>query len=122
MVTRTTPRARSMLVGSALVLTLSGACSDPVPIGPRPDAGGDGGGGDGGGAPLCSVGDVQPCYPGPADTEGVGVCAAGVRRCQPDGRSFGECEGAVVPRPEDCSSTVDDDCDGATNEPDAGCV
>ncbi|WP_437913143.1 hypothetical protein WME73_41155 [Sorangium sp. So ce302] len=122
MVTRTTPRARSMLVGSALALTLSGACSDPVPIGPRPDAGGDGGGGSGGAPPLCSSGDVQPCYPGPADTEGVGVCAAGVRRCQPDGQSFGECEGAVVPRPEDCGTTVDDDCDGATNEPDAGCV
>ncbi|WP_437295227.1 hypothetical protein [Sorangium sp. So ce426] len=122
MVTRTTPRARSMLVGSALALTLSGACSDPVPLGPRPDAGGDGGGGSGGAPPLCSSGDVQPCYPGPADTEGVGVCAAGVRRCQPDGQGFGECEGAVVPRPEDCGTTVDDDCDGATNEPDAGCV
>ncbi|WP_437277126.1 hypothetical protein WME90_38705 [Sorangium sp. So ce375] len=128
MVTRTTLRARSMLVGSALVLTLSGACSDPVPIRPRPDAGGDGGGGDGGGgggggggAPFCSVGEVQPCYPGPEETEGVGVCAPGVRRCQPDGQSFGECEGAVVPGPEDCGTPVDDDCDGATNEPDAGC-
>lgn len=124
MVTRTTLRARSMLVGSALVLALSGACSEPAPFNAGPDAGGGGGGGGGGtgGAPSCSVGEEQPCYPGPEDTEGVGVCAAGVRRCQPDGQSFGECEGAVVPKPEDCSTTVDDDCDGETNEPDAGCV
>ncbi|WP_437966262.1 SBBP repeat-containing protein [Sorangium sp. So ce260] len=121
MVTRTTLRARSMLVGSALVLTLPGACSDPEPFDPRPDAGSGSGGGTGGG-PLCSVGEEQPCYPGPADTEGVGVCAAGVRRCLPDGQSFGECEGAVVPKLEDCSTTVDDDCDGETNEPDAMCV
>ncbi|WP_437687735.1 hypothetical protein [Sorangium sp. So ce176] len=135
MVTRTCLRARSTLVGSALVLALSGACSDPVPpFNPGPDAsssaGGGGGGGDGGnggdggsgGAPLCSAGEEQPCYPGPPDTEGVGACKAGVLRCQPDGQSFGECEGAVVPRPEDCGSSVDDDCDGETNEPDAGCA
>ncbi|XXX75186.1 SBBP repeat-containing protein [Sorangium sp. So ce134] len=124
MVTRTPLRARSMLVGSALVLILPGACSESPPFNPRPDAGGGGGGGGGGtgGAPHCSAGEEQPCYPGPADTEGVGVCAAGVRRCQPDGQSFGECEGAVVPRLEDCSTTLDDDCDGETNEADAGCV
>ncbi|WP_437568924.1 hypothetical protein [Sorangium sp. So ce542] len=126
MVTRTTLRARSMLVGSALVLMLPGACSDPVPFDPRPDAGGGGGGGGSGGgtggAPLCSAGEEQACYPGPADTEGVGVCAAGVRRCLPDGQGFGDCEGAVVPKLEDCSTTLDDDCDGETNEADAGCV
>ncbi|WP_242515450.1 hypothetical protein [Sorangium cellulosum] len=130
MVTRTCLRAGSMLVGSALVLTLQAACSDPGPPGPGSNAGsGDGGsggdGGDGGGnggAPHCSAGAEEPCYPGPPGTEGVGVCVAGVRRCQPDGQGFGECEGAVVPRPEDCSTTVDDDCDGATNEPDALCV
>ncbi|MGK3968939.1 SBBP repeat-containing protein [Sorangium sp. So ce118] len=127
MATRTCLRARSMLVGSALVLTLSGACSEPSPFNPAPDAGGRGGSGAGGtggsgGAPLCSLDEEQPCYPGPEGTEGVGACAAGVRRCLPDGQGFGECEGAVVPRPEDCGTAVDDDCDGATNEPDAGCV
>ncbi|AUX47266.1 hypothetical protein SOCE26_087840 [Sorangium cellulosum] len=110
--------AGSRLAGPALVLALSGACSDPAPPGPGPDAGGSGSGG----APYCNAGEEKRCYPGPADTEGVGECTAGVQRCQPDGQSFGECEGAVAPRAEDCSTTVDDDCDGETNEADAGCV
>ncbi|WP_437673478.1 hypothetical protein [Sorangium sp. So ce131] len=120
LVTRTSLRAGSRLVGPALALALSGACSDPAPPGPGPGTGGTGSGS--GGAPYCSAGDEKPCYPGPEGTEGVGECAAGVQRCQPDGQSFGECEGAVVPRAEDCSTTVDDDCDGETNEADAGCV
>ncbi|WP_437732433.1 hypothetical protein [Sorangium sp. So ce1335] len=128
MVTRTCLRARSTFVGSALVLAVSGACSDPAPpFDPGPDAssssgGGSGGSGGSGGAPACSAGEEEPCYPGPAGTEGVGACKAGVRRCQPDGQAFGACEGAVVPGPEDCGTSGDDDCDGETNEADAGCV
>ena len=45
-----------------------------------------------------------------------------MQKCLPDGSGFGACEGAVAPVDEDCSTGVDDDCDGVTNEPDAGCA
>jgi hypothetical protein len=60
------------------------------------------------GAPLS-----QTCYSGPAGTQGVGLCRAGNQECT--GGSFGACTGQVTPGLEFCN-TVDDDCDGSTDE------
>lgn len=75
----------------------------------------------------CRVGETIDCYESPsgaslAGTAGVGVCRAGVSRCDavPDGSSvFGACEGAVGPSPEICDNGLDDDCDGVAEE---GCT
>lgn len=74
------------------------------------DHGAGGAGGAGGGA-ACAPGATISCYPGPEDTENVGLCRAGLATCQPDG-SYGPCEGAVTPTAEDCAAATDEDCDG----------
>ncbi|MDC0745704.1 hypothetical protein [Polyangium mundeleinium] len=85
------------------------------------DQGGQGGSGDqggsdgqGGGAASCEPNVTEPCYGGPAGTEGVGVCKGGTRTCNPQGTGFGLCEGEVLPSQEDCTTSEDEDCDGAT--------
>lgn len=75
-------------------------------------AGTTGGGGQGAGGGGTCVPDA-PCYAGPAGTEGVGVCAAGVSVCGDDG-SF-TCEGEVLPQPLSaavCAAGDDLDCNG----------
>ncbi|MFT3766651.1 MAG: SBBP repeat-containing protein [Minicystis sp.] len=71
-----------------------------------------------GGAPGCLPGTTQACYSGPSGTMNVGACKPGMQTCQADG-TFGPCTGDVVPTAEDCTTLVDDNCNGATNE---GCV
>lgn len=70
------------------------------------------------GAALCSAGAVRACHAGPVALEGVGACRAGTQRCADDGGRWLECEGAVGPTLEQCSTPEDDDCDGTANEPD----
>ena len=66
----------------------------------------------------CVPGSTTPCYSGPPDTEGVGICSAGVKTCDSDGTSYGPCEGEVLPAPEEnCATPADDDCDGKTQCP-----
>lgn len=65
-----------------------------------------------GGASICAPGAVASCYDGPAATEGVGICKAGTRTCAADGASWGPCAGEVLPKPEDCATPEDEDCDG----------
>ncbi|MEZ4298651.1 MAG: MopE-related protein, partial [Polyangiaceae bacterium] len=67
----------------------------------------------------CTPGETAPCYTGPAGTEGVGACAAGVQTCDADGSGYGECANEVLPAPESCATPEDDNCDGAANE---GCA
>jgi hypothetical protein len=58
------------------------------------------------------------CYSGPAGTQGVGACVAGVRVCNatvPGMSSFGACMGEVVPTTETCNGR-DDDCDGTVDD------
>ncbi|MFT3776096.1 MAG: hypothetical protein QM820_62935 [Minicystis sp.] len=66
---------------------------------------------------ICTPGDVQPCYSGPAGTQNVGICKAGSRTCNAGGTAFGACTGEVLPQPiEDCSTPADDNCNGSVNE------
>lgn len=74
-----------------------------------------------GAACACEPGDSEPCYEGPAGTDGVGVCKAGARSCRPDRTGFGDCEGQVLPKTERCDDLFDNDCDGEVNEDGAWC-
>lgn len=73
---------------------------------------GTGGAGGAGGPGACRPGDISVCYDGPSGTEGQGICKAGAKTCAPDGVSFGPCEGAIKPLPENCAKPIDEDCDG----------
>lgn len=71
---------------------------------------------------VCVPGSAQPCYSGPAGTQDVGSCKGGSQVCNADGLGFGACAGEVVPSPETCASSADEDCDGLVNEEGALCV
>lgn len=83
--------------------------------------GGGAGGAGGAGGSACTPGATQPCYDGPEATKGKGLCHEGQQTCQADG-SFGACEGAVSPKPEDCATGEDEDCNGVVNDAEAGCA
>lgn len=68
--------------------------------------------GGAGGAPACTPGEKRECYSGPDGTKGQGICKAGEQTCNGDGTAFGDCDGEQLPKPEDCATPVDDDCDG----------
>ncbi len=72
-------------------------------------------GGNTGGSKDCNPGDVQKCpYQGAPETEGVGPCKAGERTCKSDG-TWSVCKGEVLPKIDDCSNKIDDDCDGTVD-------
>jgi hypothetical protein len=103
----------------ALVFALSagGGCGKPESIIDDGKGGGSASGGSAtstgnGGSGPCTPMASEPCYTGPAGTQGVGICVAGTRTCSADGTGFGPCLDEVVPKPEDCSTPEDDDCDG----------
>jgi len=75
---------------------------------------GQGGGSDGGtgGSGACTPNQAMACYTGPAGTEGVGECIGGMETCAADGSGYGSCLGQVLPKPEDCYTIGDENCDG----------
>ncbi|MDI1475623.1 hypothetical protein [Polyangium sp. y55x31] len=77
-------------------------------------SGGSSGEGGSAGATSCEPNTTEACYGGPEGTEGVGVCQGGTRTCNAAGTAFGPCEGEVLPSQEDCATSEDEDCDGAT--------
>lgn len=63
-----------------------------------------------------AVDDLEPakCYSGPEGTAGVGACREGTRACT-DGKP-GDCLGEVLPEAAESCDTIDNDCDGQTDE------
>lgn len=73
--------------------------------------------------PVHTLSASVPCYTGPAETAGVGLCHAGLQRCDEQGDPVGSCDGEVTPQAEVCdSSSGDEDCDGDTNEDGESCA
>lgn len=65
----------------------------------------------------CTPGEEVPCYSGPPETAGVGVCVAGTAVCGADGMPDAEtCVGEVVPTTDHCRTPADEDCDGELTE------
>jgi hypothetical protein len=68
---------------------------------------------------VCSVGQTQPCYTGPAGTEALGTCHSGTQECIVSGSSsqWGPCQNEVKPIPNDCDHPS---CTGP-NDPNPSC-
>jgi len=69
-------------------------------------------------APTCTPGAGRDCaYNAPVGTLDQGACRASRQSCDVNGTRWSDtCEGEILPRQEDCETTLDDDCDGETNE------
>jgi hypothetical protein len=64
---------------------------------------------------ACTNGQIRACYAGPQGTEGVGVCHAGMQKC--NNRTWGFCQGQVLPQPETCANPdADNDCNGTPDD------
>lgn len=70
---------------------------------------------------ICQMGDYMVCpYSGPENTEDIGACAAGNDYCIAAGTEWSGCVGEYTPAMfESCLTPFDDDCDGASDDPDA---
>ena len=56
----------------------------------------------------------QSCYSGPAGTQGIGICHAGMTACSAD---YQFCSGEVTPNPtEICGDGIDNNCNGLIDE------
>jgi hypothetical protein len=113
---RSLPSSALRALGLA-ALALTAACAGTV-IDESPGSSGSGAA-DGSGTTTpdnppepCKPDTQEACYAGPAATQGVGICHAGLRTCAADGNGFGPCAGEVVPGAEVCGSPADETCDG----------
>ena len=61
---------------------------------------------------VCAPNTTAACYTGPANTQSVGQCTDGLKTCAADGKGYLACAGDVLPGTEDCSNSVDEDCNG----------
>jgi hypothetical protein len=65
-------------------------------------------------AHTANSGEVE-CYNGAKNTAGVGICKKGKQFCK-NGKMLAACEGEVMPAKTEACDSVDDDCDGKTDE------
>ncbi len=63
---------------------------------------------------ACTPGAQEPCYTGPAGTEGVGICHGGTATCQNNG-TWGQCLGETLPGTQYCDGK-DDACNGTIDQ------
>ncbi len=68
---------------------------------------------------VCTPSTSRICYPYDSAQIGHGVCRSGTETCDASGTGYGACAGYVGPSTEVCGNSVDDNCDGNTDE---GCV
>lgn len=64
---------------------------------------------------TCKPGDTRECYTGQPVTKDVGPCHGGVQTCTAAGQ-WGECVGEVVPAAENCTDSIDNNCNGMVDE------
>jgi hypothetical protein len=67
------------------------------------------------GACQCEPGKTQPCYFGPAGTQGKGECKGGTQTCSASA-FWGLCDGEVLPQKEVCGNGKDEDCNGKVDD------
>jgi Putative metal-binding motif len=70
---------------------------------------------DGGGGDRCETGETRSCYSADPSTQNVGICAGGQQTCVAD-NTWGACAGEITPTGETCGNSIDDNCNGATDE------
>jgi hypothetical protein len=63
----------------------------------------------------CNPGEQSKCYSGTNATKNVGVCKEGNKVCQAD-KTWGPCDGEVIPIAEVCGNGADDNCSGTADE------
>ena len=63
----------------------------------------------------CEPGKISKCYTGTSDTANVGSCSDGKKTCAAD-KTWGSCEGEVLPGAEVCGNNIDDNCSGQVDE------
>jgi hypothetical protein len=105
----TSMRNAVLCAGLGIGLIISACGSDPMPNATGGAAGSTTGGNT---TKVCEPGSSRACYSGPMGTDGIGMCKAGAEVCNADGTGYEECSGEVAPRPEDCATAEDEDCDG----------
>lgn len=96
----------------AVVLLFVACSGDPTAIEPGDDTSAHDS--DTAGEP-CAGGETRPCFSGPAGSDQVAPCHAGVQRCEVEG--WGACEGERVPAEADCDAPGDETCGTAARCP-----
>ncbi|HTV23057.1 MAG TPA: hypothetical protein VMG12_30420, partial [Polyangiaceae bacterium] len=78
-----------------------------------------------GGCGACVPGAIEACQTH-ANLDGTGICRAGQRTCAAPANAssgtWGACLGAVGPVARNCSSELDNDCNGVADQLDASCT
>ncbi|MBU0907755.1 MAG: hypothetical protein KKE05_06390 [Nanoarchaeota archaeon] len=69
---------------------------------------------------TCISGKIENCYTGPIETRQVGICRDGEKACINE--TWSSCENQTTPQTEDCADSLDNDCDGFSDQDDADCL
>jgi hypothetical protein len=72
-------------------------------------------------AAKCAPGMTQPCYDGPPNTLGKGICHGGTQQCI-NGHWAMACNGEQLPEAEHCDDGRDHDCNGLAGCQDPACL